>query len=822
MVNLTVDEARIRAASIDVRRYEIALDLDSGDATFESTTRISVESLDGADTFIEVDTASLRSVELNGKPLDPALLTDARFPLPLARGPNDVTVRATMAYSHDGEGVHRSVDPEDGNIYLYAMAFLDAAPRVFGCFDQPDLKASFHLRVRVPDGWTVLGTGRAESGDVHAGWWQFPETLPLSTYLMTFVAGPYHLLTTEHDGIRLGLACRESLAPHLDKDAEELFKLTAECFDEYHRLFGIRYPFGDSYHLVFVPESNSGAMENPGCVTCDDVLIFRARATASMRSERANMVAHEMAHQWFGDLVTMRWWDDLWLNESFADYMGRRVCVDTTDFTDNWLLFALKSKAWGLEADLRSSTHPVAGNGAPDAHTALTNFDGISYAKGAVVLRQLNSYLGDEAFLAGIVEYLMTHSFANATMADLLASWEGASGEDLSAWTDAWLRTSGVDTLSVHQGATTTIERHDGSTGTISRAHAIQVTSYDADGTATTVPVMVTGPLTEIDLDTSTPGTVVLPDSADESWVRVRLDPGAIEQLSTLLPKIESATSRAVVWGALRGEVLDARLSPQTYLDIVCAALPREPEDIVLGRVLSDAVRWAGAYLPTGIQIQRLEHLTRSVLDAAAPGSNRQLVAARQMLLVCGDESLLWSWLEGHAPAGLLVDSDLRWRVVEQLCALGSAGLADIARQKEADPTSQGALAALRCGAAIPSHDSKREAWETITSDEKVSNHDLSGLTGSFFRHSQHEITRPYELRFFTDLPATARIRGGFAVELSCRNCYPRFATSDEVMAMAESVLAGDDLSTFARRAISDETDDLRRLRASRAAFASS
>ncbi len=604
MVNLTVDEARSRAAVIDVRRYEIALDLDSGDTTFESTVQITVESLCDADTFLDVDSGSLRSVVLNGRPLDTALLTGARFPLTLSHCLNEVTVRATMAYSPDGEGVHRSVDPEDGNTYLYALAFLDAAPRVFGCFDQPDLKAVLHLRVKVPDRWTVLGTGRAEPDNAHAGWWQFPETRPLSTYLMTFVAGPYHLLTSEHHGIRLGLACRESLAPHLDKDADELFTLTAECFDEYHRLFGIRYPFGDSYNLVFVPESNSSAMENPGCVTCDDVLIFRAQATATLRSERANMVAHEMAHQWFGDLVTMRWWDDLWLNESFADYIGRRVCVDVTEFTDSWLLFSLKSKAWGLEADQRSSTHPVAGNGTPDAHTALTDFDGISYAKGAVVLRQLNGYLGDEAFIAGIVDHLTKHSYANATMGDLLASWEQASGQDLSEWTDAWLRTSGVDTLSVHQGATTTIERPSGSPGGVSRAHALRVTSYDADGTATTLPLIVRSSVTEIDLDSSAPCAVVLPDSADESWVRVRLDPKAIEQLPRLLPKIESATSRAAVWGALRGDVLDAGLSPETYLDIICTALPREPKDLVLGHVLRDAVRWAGTYLPTPTQVQ--------------------------------------------------------------------------------------------------------------------------------------------------------------------------------------------------------------------------
>jgi aminopeptidase N len=817
MVNLTVDEARLRAAAIDVRHYEIALDLDAGESTFESTARISVDSRHSADTFLEIDTASLHSVELDGTSLDPALLVAGRFPLTLSRGAHEISVRATMPYSHDGEGLHRSVDPEDGNVYLYAMTFLDAAPRVFGCFDQPDLKAALRLRLKVPDGWTVLGTGRAEPDDENPGWWRFPETPPLPTYLMTLVAGPYHLVTTEHDGIRLGLACRRSLAPYLDKDAAELFRVTAACFDEYHRLFGIRYPFGD-YYQVFVPEL-TGAMENPGCVTCDDVLVFRAQATASLRTDRANMVAHELAHQWFGDLVTMQWWDDLWLNESFADYMARRVCVAVTDFTDNWLTFALKSKAWGLDADLRSSTHPVAGNGTPDAHTALTNFDGISYAKGSVVLRQLNNFLGEEAFLAGIVDHLTQHSYGNATMADLVACWERACGQDLSGWTDAWLRTSGVDILSARHGTTTVIERQNGSAGDVSRAHAIQLTSYDFDGTTTTLPLIVREPSIQIDLDSSAPGTVVLPDSADESWARIRLDPEAITGLPALLPMIDSATSRAVVWGALRGDVLDARLSPQVYLDIVCAALPREPDDLVLGRVLSEAVRWVGTYVVTATQREQLEALTLSLLDGAEPGSNRQLVVARQLLLLCGDVALLRSWLAGDAPTGLLIESDLRWRALEQLCALGAAGLDDIAREQQADPSSQGALAALRCRAAIPSRQSKRDTWEAIVSNDKISNRDVYALTASFFRPSQQEITRPYELPFFTDLPATAKFRSGTVVELSCRNCFPRFATSDEVMALAESVLAGKDVGQFARRAISDETDDLRRLRSSRAAF---
>jgi len=824
MANLTVDDARKRAASIDVSSYRIDLDLDRGDGVFESSTVITFISHDGSPTFVDIAPEVLHTVLLNGQEVDPAGLSGERVPLHPAIGSNELAVTATMRYSHDGEGLHRSVDPEDGRAYVYAMTFLDAAPRVFACFDQPDLKAEVTLRVKVPHDWTVVGNGRAKAhetvgGESPDGWWELTRTEPLSTYFVTLVAGPYHSIVREHDGIPLGLHCRQSLAPHLDKDADELFKLTGECFDEYHRLFGIRYPFGD-YHQVFVPEFNAGAMENPGCVTFADDMVFRAQATDAQRSDRANVVAHEMAHQWFGDLVTMRWWDDLWLNESFADYMGHRVCVDATDFTDNWLLFALTNKGWGLDADQRSSTHPVAGNGSPDAHSALTNFDGISYAKGAVVLRQLNNYLGEEAFIAGIVDHLTTHAFGNATLADLVASWERSSGRDLAGWTRSWLETPGVDTLSVAHGPATTLVRRNGSPEDVSRVHAIKVTSYDDQGAATTLPVVISEETTELALDSSGPTALVLPDSEDESWAKIELAPSAMAEVAVRLPRIQNPVSRAVIWVALRDALLDARMSPDDYLDVVCTALPREGDDQIVDRVLTESTARAGTYLHTAAQLERLESLVIDILTDTERGSNRQLLTSRKLLQVSTDIPMLWSWLDGHAPDGLLVDADMRWRVLTQLCVLGVAGRDEIKRERAVDPSSQGAVAALRCRAAIPTPEGKADTWETIASDTEVSNHDLRALCGSFFRASQQEVTRPYVARYFTDLPATASFRSGWVVELSCLASFPRFAASAETVQLAEATLAAPALDPFARRAISDETDDLRRLLKSRAAFA--
>ncbi|MGH3456428.1 MAG: M1 family metallopeptidase, partial [Nocardioidaceae bacterium] len=450
MPSLTVEEARARADLLTVVSYDVDLDLTRGDKVFRSRSEIAFRAARDAETFVDVKPLDLVAVRLDDEPLNPSDLAAGRLPLRLTAGEHRLVVEADMAYSHDGEGLHRSVDPADDLAYVYAMTFLDAAPRIIGCFDQPDLKAVFRTQVTAPPEWTVVGNARAQQEG--PGRWRLEETPPLSTYFWTIVAGPYHSIIREHDGIRLGIHATQSLAKHLDAAADEIFTVTGQSFDAYHQMFGIRYPFGD-YHQAFVPEFNAGAMENPGCVTFRDELVFRSRVPKGQRSWRARVIVHEMAHQWFGDLVTMRWWDDLWLNESFAEYMAYRVCDDATDFTDAWVEFAHVRKHWGMLADQRASTHPVAGNGAHDAEAALADFDGISYAKGAAVLKQLNAYLGDDVFLEGVRRHLTNHAFGNATLADLLEAWKSAGAHELDAWADAWLRSAGPDTLTIVDGA---------------------------------------------------------------------------------------------------------------------------------------------------------------------------------------------------------------------------------------------------------------------------------------------------------------------------------------------------------------------------------
>jgi aminopeptidase N len=823
MRSLTVTEAAERATAVAVSSYDIDLDLTRGSEQFGCRTTIAFRSLDGSPTFLDLQAAEVVSISLNGEGIDVSLVDDGRLPLDGLTAENTLVVEALMAYSHDGEGLHRAVDPEDKQAYVYAMTFLPAAPRVFACFDQPDLKAIFRVSVTAPTDWIVLGNGHAEQ--VEPGRWKLAETKPLATYFATLVAGPYHSVTSEHDGIVLGLHCRQTLAPHLDKDVEELFAVTGQCFDEYHRLFGIRYPFGE-YHQAFVPEYNAGAMENPGCVTFTDELVFKAQATDSLRATRAMVVAHEMAHQWFGDLVTMTWWDDLWLNESFAEYMGYRTTNNCTRFDDVWVEFAFRTKAWGLAADQRSSSHPIAGNGAQDTQRALTEFDGISYSKGAAALRQLNAYLGEESFIAGVVDHLQRHSYGNARLADLIDSWDGASDKNVRAWAEAWLRTKGVDTLSADispDGATVVVRRRNGSPEPVSRPHAFTVTAYDADGRPTPTPVLLESDSVTLPLPGLDPEGLLLPDSGDDTWAKIVLDEGSRSRLPRLLPMIQDPVARAVVWGSLREGLLDGVVNPENYLSTAESALALDSDlavESVLGGRFSGLLAALGTYLAAPGDAGRLEALALRVLEGAAPGSNRQLVAARAAIRATTDADLLHGWLNGETtPEGLMTDEDFRWRILETLCGLGAAGPDDIDRELDRDPSSQGVLHARRCTAALPDPQTKAVVWQALTTDATLTNSELYASSDTFFRHDQMELTAPFVSRYFAEIPDTSTLRTGWVVEQVAERLFPRFAVDEATVDLATTCLARDDLESGVRRTISDNLDDLRRILGSRMAF---
>ncbi|GAA1609093.1 MULTISPECIES: aminopeptidase N [Kribbella] len=806
---LTVDEARQRASDLSLRSYEIAFDLTGDGGTFVATSRIRFGATSST-SWVDVKPERLLAVELNGRSLDPAALDGGRFPLDDLKPENELVVTATMLYSADGEGLVRSVDAADGRVYTYAMSSLESAPRYFPCFDQPDLKAPYTVTVKCPEDWVVLGNGAAER--TAPGEWTLAETKPLSTYFVTLVAGPYHQVTGEHDGIPLGLACRQSLREHLERDAEDLFRTTREAFDEYHRLFRLRYPFGE-YWQVFVPDFNMGAMENPGCVTVTDSLLFRGPATEAERSTRARIVVHEMAHMWFGDLVTMKWWNDMWLNESFAEYMAHRVSEDATSYDGNWTDFAFVRKWWGLVTDQSSSTHPVAPDTLKDARQSLDDFDGISYAKGAAVLKQLAKYLGDDVFLAGVTAHLEAHQYGNADLREFIAKLTEAGARDLDTWSGQWLRTSGLDTITaVRAGAGAVLHRTspDGSR----RLHKLSVGGFDADGSTASVDVV----LADDSVDVALGNDVLVPDAGDDTWAKVRLDELSLSRLPDVLPGIADGTTRAVIWNSVRDAVADAELDPRRALDLFTAALPSEDSDIAVGSL----VQWLenrllGRYLDYDNYRAQVADALRDKLSATAAGSSLQLATARGLIATSGDTGLLTSWLDGAAPAGLEVDTGLRWALVLRLVRLGVYGAAEIDAELARDHSTEGVNHAARCRAALP--DGKDAAWTRIMTDASIGVKELLATAEGFWHPGQAALTAPYVRRFFADIPRTGEIRSGVVLGLTAHRIAPRFAIEPDLVAPAEALIADETVAPGIRRQTADYLDDLRRALAVRRTF---
>ncbi|TQJ11522.1 aminopeptidase N [Kribbella jejuensis] len=803
---LTVEEARQRAADLDLQSYEVAFDLIGEGPTFVTTSRIRFRATNST-SWVDVKPERLLAVELNGQPLDPGALDGGRYPLTGLQAENELVVTADFKYSTDGEGLVRSVDAADGRVYTYGMSSLESAPRYFPCFDQPDLKAPYAVTVKCPEDWVVLGNGGATR--IGPGEWTLAETKPLSTYFVTLVAGPFHQVRAEHDGIPLGLACRQSLAEHLERDADDLFRTTRDALDAYHRMFRRRYPFGE-YWQAFVPDFNLGAMENPGCVTVSDDFVFRGPVTDAERSTRSRVLVHEMAHMWFGDLVTMKWWNDMWLNESFAEYMAHRVAEDATGYRGNWVDFAFVRKWWGLQTDQSSSTHPVAPDGLKDARQSLDDFDGISYAKGAAVLKQLAKYLGDDVFRAGVNAHLEAHEFGNADLHEFIEKLTEAGARELDNWSDQWLRTPGLDTISV-EPAGGGVVLHRKSPDESRRLHKLSVGMYGADGSAALVDATITEDSIEVALGNGVAGGVVVADAGDDTWAKIRLDATSLANLPAVLPTITDSTTRAVIWNSVRDAVADAELDPRQALELFTAALPDEDSDVAVGSL----IRWLedkmlGGYLEYNAARGPVADALSNKLATTAPGSSLQLVTARGLISTTTDVALLTSWLDGSAaPDGLQIDADLRWTLVLRLVRLGAFGAAEIDAELDRDKSTEGVIHAARCRSALP--DGKEAAWARIMTDPSVGVQELLAAADGFWHPEQAAITAPYVPRFFTDLPRTAEIRSGMVVGITARRIAPRYAIDPDLVAPAEALIADESVAPAIRRQTADFLDGLRR-----------
>jgi len=778
--NLTRAEAQERAATVATSAYDVDLDLTRGEAVFGSTTTMRFSATQGAGTFVDLIAESVERIVLNGREVDTAAFDGARITLTDLAVDNELVVEAACRYMNTGEGLHRFVDPVDDEVYLYSQFEVADSRRVFAVFEQPDLKAVFSFTVTAPAHWTVVSNTPVVAPEPVAGpgeeslTWRFAPTEVISSYLTAIVAGPYHKVTgelTSRDGrtIPLGVYCRASLAEFLD--AEEIMDITRAGFAFYEEAFDQPYPF-TKYDQLFVPEFNAGAMENVGAVTFLENYVFRSKVPEATVERRAVTILHELAHMWFGDLVTMRWWNDLWLNESFAEYASHLATAEATRWTSAWTTFSSLEKSWAYNQDQLPSTHPIV---APinDLEDVEVNFDGITYAKGASVLKQLVAWVGRDAFLAGVRRYFAKHAFGNTELRDLLVELEATSGRDLTAWSKVWLEEAGVTLLRPEiedDDATITsfaILQEAPAEHPMLRPHRLVVGGYDVvdegDGARLERTVRV-----ELDVDgarTEVPELVgrrrpdlILVNDEDLAYAKVRLDERSLRAATAHLGGFGESLPRALVLAAAWDMTRDGEWSARQFIDLALRAVSTETDSTVVMVLLRQVATALGSYVAPERRAEVAHDVVERLLGLAREaeaGSDTQLQLVRALATHAVEEHLdvLAGLLDGSAELpGLAVDTDLRWALLQGLVAGGRAGAAEIDTELGRDATATGQQQAARARAAIPTAENKEQAWADVVDSDTLPNAVQSNVIGGFTQVHDRGLLAPFAERYFAAL----------------------------------------------------------------------
>ncbi|HET8560710.1 MAG TPA: aminopeptidase N [Marmoricola sp.] len=833
--NLTRDEAQTRAQLLSVESYTIDLDLTTGDKTFASTTTLRFGcSQPGASTFADLVGATVHEITLNGKQLDPATAyADSRIRLDDLAADNELVVRADCTYSHSGEGLHRFVDPADDRVYTYTQFEVPDARRVYTTFEQPDLKSVFTFNVVAPEGWKVVSNAPTPEpvplGDGKARW-EFPTTKRMSTYITALVAGEYHEVQDVYEGrhgtIPLGHYCRQSLVEHLDRD--EIVKLTRQGFAFFEDAFDYPYPF-EKYDQLYVPEYNMGAMENAGCVTLRDEYLPRSRQDRSFYEFRCSVILHEMAHMWFGDLVTMKWWDDLWLNESFAEWACYHAAVEVTEFDESWTGFANARKQTGYRQDQMPSTHPIAADNY-DLRAVEVNFDMITYAKGAAVLKQLVAWVGLEPFLAGLRQYFKEFEYSNSEFVDLLTALERASGRELDGWAKEWLQTAGVNTL------TPAFELDDdGCYRTFSvrqtapaewptlRRHRIGIGLYDAvDGHLVRrehFEVDVEGEHTRIDalVGVRQPDLVLLNDH-DLTYAKIRLDDRSLATVVGGLARLDDSLARALCWGAAWDMTRDAEMRASDFVELVLANIGSETDAFGVSRIpgyAAQAVNHLSAPANRPALAAKWERGLRQLVQDAAPGSDHQLTFVRSYAAAAHSDAALAdleALLDGGLSfEGLTVDQDLRWVLLTHLARAGRATRERIAEELERDRTISGKERAAAALAARPTAEAKAEAWRAAVVDPETPNETQRSIVLSFQRSGQQDVLAPYLEKYLEAAETLWDHLGSHKASVALEFIFPRPLASQELLDRVDEWLATSGADPAAKRYVAEGRADVAR-----------
>ncbi|GAB3782099.1 aminopeptidase N [Nocardioides ungokensis] len=844
--NLTRDEAATRAALLDVTSYSIDLDLTTDEKTFGSTTTIRFTCAEpGAETFADLVDATIHEITLNGASIDPATAyADSRIALSGLATENELVVRADCTYSRTGEGLHRFVDPADDRVYLYSQFEVPDARRVYTTFEQPDLKAPFTFRVTAPSHWKVVSNAATpDPREIADGTsvWEFPETRPMSTYITALVAGEYHeVLDTyrgKHGDIPLGHYCRQSLVQHMD--VEELVKLTRQGFEFFEELFDYPYPFG-KYDQLYVPEYNMGAMENAGCVTLRDEYLPRSRQDRSFYEFRAEVILHEMAHMWFGDLVTMKWWDDLWLNESFAEWACYHAAVEATEFTESWVGFTNARKNWAYRQDQLPSTHPIAADNV-DLRAVEVNFDGITYAKGASVLKQLVAWVGLDNFVEGIRGYFKEFAFSNSEFKDLLAALEKASGRELQSWAQEWLQTAGVNTLSPEfeldaDGRYTSfaVRQTAAADQPTLRRHRLGIGLYDAvpneDGAVrlvrrTSLETDVVGELTDVAalVGQKQPDLLLL-NEGDLAYAKIRLDERSLATVIGGISTLDDALARALCWGAAWDMTRDAEMSASDFVALVLSGIGTESDAFGVSRIPGYAAQAVNSFSAPGNKAalrETWEQGLRKLLENAEPGSDHQLSFARAFAGAAHSEAALndlEALLDGTlAFEGLAIDTDLRWTLLNGLARNGRADADRIAEELTRDNTISGQEHAAAARALRPTAEAKAEAWEIAMVRDDVANETQRSVVMAFQVNGQDEVLAPYVERYLAAADTMWEEKGTQRASTALEFIFPRPLASQELLDRVDAWLESSPANPAAKRYVREGRADVARALAAQA-----
>jgi aminopeptidase N len=848
--NLTREEAAARADLLTVHSYDVVLDLASGPTSFATRSTVRFGAREGAETFIDFVGESVESVVLNGRRLDPATAwADSRIALSGLSVENELVVEATALYTNTGEGMHRFVDPVDGEVYLYSQFEVADTRRVFAVFEQPDLKATFAFSVTAPAHWTVRSvsptvepTPAGDRDGTALATWTFAPTPRLSPYVTALVSGPYvgktDIVQSRRGPVELGVYARRSLAEYLD--ADNILDLTKIGFDFFEREFDSAYPF-EKYDQIFTPEYNAGAMENAGCVTITEVYVFRGKVAEPLVERRGLTILHELAHMWFGDLVTMQWWDDLWLNESFAEWASTYCQAEATHWTGAWTTFQSHEKTWAYQQDQLPSTHPVYAD-IRDLDDVLINFDGITYAKGGAILKQLVAYVGVRPFVAGLRSYFEKYAWGNTRFADLLAELEAASGRDLGRWSDLWLKTAGVNTVAMEvetdpEGIITSAAVHQTATDAYPtlRPHRIAIGRYSLeDGKLVRVgrhELDVNGARTEVPELVGLPQpNVLLPNDDDLTYAKLRFDDRSYATLLDHTADFAESLPRSLVVGAFWEMVREGAMPARDFVDLLLASLATETHSTVIRTILQTTKQIPSQLLTSATLFCAPEHreetqakvaeALRKMAEDAEPGSDRQLQlvgAFARAARSADDVARLRAAFDGNQPyPGLQLDQDLRWSLLSALAALGDATDEEIAGELARDDTNAGREKAFHARAARPTAEAKAEAWRLAVEEDGQPNAVIEALSSGWNRALDQSLLESYVPRFFDALlpvwnGRSAAIRERIIGKEYPLAFYPLGLASPELVEATESWLAANEGAPQAlRRLVLEKLDAAR------------